>query len=297
MGNSPLISIALCTYNASKYLEKQIFSIFAQTYKNIEIIVVDDCSTDGTYEYLQNIKEKYKQLKLYRNKHNLGFNKNFEKAIGFCKGNFIAISDQDDIWLPEKLEILINNIDKNWLIFSNSELIDSNDKPIGSQLLKSHFEIKNRTFKGIILNNFVTGHTILFSKEFVDYFMPIPSTGYYDWWMGFVAYYHDKITYINKCLTLHRVHDASVIGNINNSGKENLKKTISFDLATQLMLFASYKNLVPKDREIIKKLSNAYNKKFSLYLIYLIVFQYSIYLPYQKPRNWMGRFFFSLKFK
>src|SRR6476469_1300094 len=120
---NPLISIALCTYNGSKYLEKQILSIINQTYKNIEIIVVDDCSSDNTFEITQILASKYEQIKSYRNTENIGFNKNFEKAIKLTTGYFIAISDQDDIWLENKLQRLYDNLQDKWLIFSNSEWV------------------------------------------------------------------------------------------------------------------------------------------------------------------------------
>ncbi|MDQ8004973.1 MAG: glycosyltransferase [Pedobacter sp.] len=293
----PLISVALCTYNAGEYLEKQLLSIFAQTYKNIEIVVVDDRSNDGTYEYLIKLQEQNKQLKVFRNEFNLGFNKNFEKAISLCTGDFIAISDQDDIWIPEKLSVLSDNIGNNWLAFSNSDLIDKNDQPLGKTLLNIDFNISERTFKSIILNNYVTGHTTLFSKNFVKYFSPIPAVGYYDWWMGFIAHYHDKITYVNRCLTLYRVHHKSVIGSISSMDKKKLKKAICSDLTTQLISFKSYKNLTSKDRDLIRKIATAYQRRFSLYFVWIIISRYNSYLPDQKPRSLLARFFYALKFK
>jgi len=286
----------MCTYNAGKYLEGQVFSILEQSYKNVEIVIVDDCSSDGTYEYLHKLSVQHSQIRLFRNDNNLGFNKNFEKAIRLCKGEFIAISDQDDIWLPEKLETLYQHIGDCWLVFSNSELVDNDSKPLNIQLLKSTYTIKNRSFKSIILFNSVTGHTSLFSKEFIKYFMPLPATGYYDWWMGFVALYYQKITCVNKCLTIHRIHNTSVTGKINYQDKATAKQKVSSDLAVQLNLFKSYKNLQPQDQKLIERISNSYQKNISLYLIWLIVFKYNTYLPDMKPRNWLARFFFALKF-
>lgn len=293
---SPLISVAMCTYNAGKYLEGQLFSILEQTYKNIEIVVVDDGSTDGTYDRLQSLVEEFNQIRLYRNDINLGYNKNFEKAIGLCNGEYIAISDQDDIWAPEKLAVLHQHIGNNWLVFSNSELVDNELKPLNIQLLNPSYRIEGRTFKGIILFNSVTGHTSLFSKAFIKHFMPLPATGYYDWWMGFVALYYQRITYINRCLTLHRIHHSSVTGKINYQDKTTSKKKVSSDLAVQLSLFKTYKKLSSKDQKLLERIDNSYQKKISFYLIWLIVFKYKTYLPDMKPRNWLGRFFFALKF-
>ena len=138
----PLISIALCTYNGSRFLEKQVMSILNQTYKNIELIVVDDCSTDNTFEIIKQLSFQYPQIKPYRNPKNLGFNKNFEKAISLSTGAYIAISDQDDIWLKDKLQRLYDHIGDKWLVFSNSEWVDEDENKLGRQILASNFRIK-----------------------------------------------------------------------------------------------------------------------------------------------------------
>src|SRR5574344_2136916 len=98
-----MISLALPTYNGEKYLREQLDSIFNQTMVPEEIVVVDDRSTDSTIQILEEYKQKY-GLKYYINEQNLGYNKNFEKAITLCQGDYIALCDQDDVWLPEKIE-------------------------------------------------------------------------------------------------------------------------------------------------------------------------------------------------
>ncbi len=86
MKQGPLVSIALCTYNGAEYLPGQLDTLVNQTYKAIEIVVVDDCSTDETFTILTNYAAKYPQFKLYRNKSNLGFATNFERAVILCEG-------------------------------------------------------------------------------------------------------------------------------------------------------------------------------------------------------------------
>ena len=85
----PLISIALCTYNGANFLQQQLDSILNQTYKHIELVIVDDGSSDGTKDILKQYAAKYEQIKLYFNETNIGFNANFQKAISFCSGDFI----------------------------------------------------------------------------------------------------------------------------------------------------------------------------------------------------------------
>ena len=95
----------MATYNGEAFIREQMDSILAQSYKNIEVVACDDCSTDGTYEILQEYARKDGRVKCFQNAANLGFKKNFERAITLCSGEFIALSDQDDVWLKEKLEV------------------------------------------------------------------------------------------------------------------------------------------------------------------------------------------------
>lgn len=126
MSAAKMISIAMATYNGEKYLREQLDSILAQTVQDFELIVCDDCSTDLTMQILNEYAERDSRIKVFENEENLGFKKNFEKVIGLCSGNYIALSDQDDIWLPEHLEVLYKNIGEKSTSWGNSLLIDSN---------------------------------------------------------------------------------------------------------------------------------------------------------------------------
>lgn len=108
----------MTTYNGVKYLREQIESILSQTYKDFELIICDDCSKDSTVSILKKYQNKDSRVKYFINESNLGFKKNFEKAISLCSGEYVAFSDQDDIWLPEKLEESITHIGNNNLLCS-----------------------------------------------------------------------------------------------------------------------------------------------------------------------------------
>ena len=290
----PLISIALCTYNGAQFLEEQVKSILSQTHKNIELIILDDCSTDDTFQISENLAVHYPQIKSFRNTQNLGFNKNFEKAINLTTGEYIAISDQDDIWLPNKLEILLANIKDKWLVFSNSELIDDEGKDLGKQILKSDFTLKGKSFKSFLFYNSVTGHTSMFNRSFLKHFTPIPARGYYDWWLGFVATYHNQAVCVNQCLTLHRMHQKSVTF---NAYKKEAKKVLNDEINTNLQLVKNYNGLSAADKNLVNKIANAYQKSFSFFLTNLIVKHYNEYFPDRKPRKWLSRLNFALKLK
>lgn len=292
-----LISIALCTYNGSRFLEQQIMSILNQTYKNIELIIVDDCSTDNTFEVIMQLADKYPQIKPYQNAINLGFNKNFEKAITLSSGAYIAISDQDDIWLKDKLQRLVDHIGNKWLIFSNSEWMNEKEELLGRQILAPNFELKNRNFKSLLFYNIVTGHTTLFSRDLLNYILPLPSKGYYDWWMGFVALYHGKIICLNECLTLHRIHSTSVLYKEKNLTKPSPKSDRFNEINTNLAILEAYKSLKDEDRKLIGKIHAAYGKKgYSFYLIKDIYKNYEVFFPDLKKRKGLSKLNFAIKF-
>ncbi|MBT0883483.1 glycosyltransferase, partial [Campylobacter sp. 2018MI13] len=112
MQSSNCVAIIMATYNGEKYISKQLDSIINQAYKNIKIYINDDCSTDNTYSILKQYQKKYPYLiNIKQNKNNIGFIKNFETLIKNCNEDFIALSDQDDIWdknkLSKQMEIIL----------------------------------------------------------------------------------------------------------------------------------------------------------------------------------------------
>ena len=124
------VDVLLATYNGEKYIREQIESILNQTYKNIRLIISDDCSKDNTPEILKEYEKNDNRVELYIQEENLGVVKNIEFLLGKVKDKYYMLSDQDDVWLPEKieksLETLINkNVD---LVFGDLEVVDQDLK-------------------------------------------------------------------------------------------------------------------------------------------------------------------------
>ncbi|MDR6942697.1 glycosyltransferase family 2 protein [Mucilaginibacter pocheonensis] len=294
-----LVSVALCTYNGEKYLKEQLESIINQVYENLEIIIVDDCSTDKTFSIASEYAAADPRIKCFRNESNLGFNKNFEQAINLTTGDFIAISDQDDIWLDTKIQDLLDNIKDNWMVFSNSVYINANGAEIDKKLL-NNFSFENGNYKNLLLGNFVTGHTSLISRDFLKYVLPFPPTGYYDRWMGFVAIYHHKLTYLDKVLTKYRIHDQSVIQKSLQDDQESLRRLHYSLNKNMLTCCLNYKNLKDEHRKFIQDLTNEYKQiDYPYYNIKLIIILYRHYLelfPELKKRKGISRLLFVLKY-
>jgi glycosyltransferase involved in cell wall biosynthesis len=294
-----LVSIAMCTYNGAKFLTQQLNSIINQTYRNLEIIVVDDRSDDATVDIVKSFAAKDNRIKVYENEINLGYNKNFERVLRLTTGNYIAISDQDDIWEVDKIQKLVNNIGNNWLIFSNSVLITADGKVTTNKLLSS-FNHDNRDYRSLLLMNVVTGHTCLMEREFLQHILPFPDAGFYDWWMGFIALYNNKLVYLNESLTQYRLHESSVIQKNMNNDKKRLKNILSNTVAAMIENFTNYKGLNMQDKKFISDLNKAYNLKYnntiSLPLIKIVNRYYQQFFPDLKKRKGLSKLNFAIKY-
>lgn len=243
-----LVSIALATYNGAKYLNQQLDSILNQTYTNIEIIIVDDASNDGTTQIIESYQQTHKNIRFHQNDKNLGLLRTFEKAINLSTGDFIALCDQDDIWLPNKIETLLANIDDNLLIHSDAKLIDESNNIIG----ESHFALAKRRdkyiFSDYVVSNNVTGCTCLFSKKLKELALPFPEYFYsHDHYLALVASFYGQIKLINEALILYRQHGNNVIGakrpQFADFYLECKKKSESYASMLKLSKFKSNKEL------------------------------------------------------
>jgi glycosyltransferase involved in cell wall biosynthesis len=137
----PLVSVVLGTYNGGAYLREQLESILSQTYPNIEIVAVDDGSSDDTVPILKEYAAKHPAMKVFVNEHNLGFVKNFEKGCSLSVGELISLCDQDDWWMPEKVEKMADAIGDHLMIYCDSQLCDGSLGYLGRNISDIvHFE-------------------------------------------------------------------------------------------------------------------------------------------------------------
>ncbi|MGZ5220143.1 MAG: glycosyltransferase family 2 protein [Chitinophagaceae bacterium] len=212
--NSRLVSIVLCTYNGTLYIDDQLNSILRQTYDNIEIIISDDLSTDGTFEKLTEYAGQDNRIKLFRNEKNLGYNQNFSKACGLATGNYIAIADQDDVWEHDKIEILLPEISGNEgvvLVHSISAKFETRDKPKLRNLKLMH-SFNGNDIRQVFIRNPIPGHNMLFKRSLLEAALPFPVNIYYDWWLTATACCMGNIKAVNKILVWQRIHTTNATG-------------------------------------------------------------------------------------
>lgn len=230
----------MATYNGAKYLSEQLDSILVQTIPVDEIIIVDDCSTDHTWAILSNYVARYAKIKIYRNELNLGVVKTFESALTLCSGEFIALSDQDDVWLPDKLEILRQNLkEDNDLVHSDAYLCDEalNVYALYSDVKGLHLN-PNRFIDYLNIND-VSGCTALFTKSLLDKILPIPDGFWmHDHYIAIMARYYGNIIYVDKPLIKYRQHSSNSLGSKANLSYKK-RKAWELNLADSLNLLKS----------------------------------------------------------
>jgi len=209
-GSAALVSIALCTYNGSRFLAQQLDSLLAQTHPRLEIVVVDDASTDDTVAILENYARRDPRIQVSVNEVNVGFAQNFDRALACCRGVFIAPCDQDDIWLPEKVSALVAAIDGRALAYCDSTLVDEQGQPTGQRM--SHIVPMHSTDDPVAFafGNCVSGHAMLFRRELMALARPVPAEFFYDWWIAAVAASAGGIVYVAQSLVLYRQHGTNV---------------------------------------------------------------------------------------
>jgi glycosyltransferase involved in cell wall biosynthesis len=204
------VSIAMAVYNGEKYIKKQLDSILNQLTKDDEIIVSYDRSTDNTLKIIDEYQLKYSQVKLYYNDYP-GITGNFNNAISRCSGDYIFISDQDDIWENNKIKIMLEAFNATGadVICHNGKNINAKDEIISDDFFKI-YKIRN----GIIMN-FIrprySGCCMAFNRTILKKIYPIPlDIGGYDHWLGMIGEIYGKMVFIDDILIFHRIHGENV---------------------------------------------------------------------------------------
>ena len=130
------ISVCLATFNGEKYLQQQIESILIQLGDNDELIISDDGSSDQTLNIIESFSDK--RIHIFHNKMNHGFIGNFENALRIATGDYIFLSDQDDVWSSDKLRISLQALEKADLIVHDAEMIDGMGNSLGKNYITGH---------------------------------------------------------------------------------------------------------------------------------------------------------------
>lgn len=233
---SPSVVVALCTYNGAAYLREQLDSIAGQTRLPSRLLVLDDCSKDNTVGILQHFASSAPfPVEIVRNETNLGYVKNFEKALGFCHEDVVVLSDQDDVWVPDKLakiERYLFDHPEIDAVFTDAELVDSERRAYGYSLWESiEFNTREQrwvesgdAFRVLLRRNVVTGATMAFRSRVKARVLPIPREWVHDEWISIIIAATGRLGFLPEKLIQYRQHGANQIGARRLSSVEKFKK-------------------------------------------------------------------------
>jgi glycosyltransferase involved in cell wall biosynthesis len=218
------LSVALCTYNGARFLEAQLDSFLVQTRLPDELVACDDGSTDDTLAILERFQRHAPfPVRIVRSEGRLGSTKNFERAIGLCTGDLIATSDQDDVWVPEKLalsEAAFAIEPGRGLIFTDADVVDEELHPIGHKMWDAmRFGFRGRrlvrlgrAFDVLLRQWLVTGATMMFRAEYRPFILPIPENWIHDGWIAFIIGALAEVGCVERPTVKYRQHSAQQIG-------------------------------------------------------------------------------------
>lgn len=233
------VSVAMATYNGEKYLKQQVDSILSQLSSEDELIISDDHSSDMTLSIIEKYKKEDSRVKLVMNPAESGVASNFDNAIKHTKNDIIFLSDQDDIWKPEKVETVKSYYEKNpniQMIMSDIIVVDNEINPT----IESFYEYRGSrsgVIKNIIKNSYI-GCAMSFRKELKAQILPIPkNVPMHDMWIGLVADMNKSALLIPEKLIYYRRHDETVTSVENNS---SLKEKILWRFQISTLLFKSF---------------------------------------------------------
>lgn len=216
--------VAMCTYNGMSYLEQQLCSLLAQQRMPDQLVIFDDSSNDGTWEFLLSWAVGVSiPVTLHQNAIRQGVVKNFEMAVGALNTNLIFLCDQDDVWLPTKIELMAKVFESNpdvLLVHSDAQLVDADAGDLNVSLFKALGLSRQErarvqagdAFSVFCRRNLVTGATAAFQRSLLDMAQPFPPCWLHDEWLAILAAATGRVVLLDVPTIQYRQHAQNVIG-------------------------------------------------------------------------------------
>lgn len=225
------VSVALCTHNGAQYVAEQLRSILHQTVLPVQVVVSDDASSDATVSIVKEVFARFRAehngsapvLTVLLNEQPLGVTANFEQATLACTSDLIALSDQDDVWVQNRLERMVAEFASRadlTLLHSDARLVDGEGNPLGGTLSEaiglSAWERRHihdgAALDVLLRRNVVTGATTVFRRSLLDSAVPFPAAWVHDEWLAIVAAITGRVDFLPEPLTDYRQHASNQIG-------------------------------------------------------------------------------------
>jgi glycosyltransferase involved in cell wall biosynthesis len=230
-----MISVCMAVFNGERYLEEQLRSILVQLDSDDEVIIVDDCSIDGSVDLIRAIGDG--RITLLRNSANSGPTASFERAFRLAKGKYIFLSDQDDIWEPRKVSITCALFDSSnsLMVVSDARVVDADR----NTLIESLFRIRGSRagfWRNLYKNGFV-GCCMAIRDDVKPFVLPFPTTvGLHDEWIGLCCSAAGRVEFTGQKLIDYRRHTANVTRLAHGSLRSMLHKRLILLLLISLRL-------------------------------------------------------------
>ena len=274
-----MISVAIATYNGQEFIKEQLLSILNQTMTVDEIVICDDQSSDDTVKIIQELL--CDKIYLYQNEKNLGYKLNFKKALSYCKGDYIFLCDQDDIWKPNKVQTMIEIMQNHPEIkalastydlideLGNEKQIDINRKYSNKNMYKC--KVKDNAlvkvpFERLVVENSFQGCALCVRKQVNEKFQRCFSVDFHhDWLINILASEQNGMYFLNVPLFHYRIHSKNTIGlkeNVTLKGMDHLVSTNTVDARTN-----TAKNCIQTLNEL-EKLDNELSLNYPTYTNY-----------------------------
>jgi len=250
MDKLPLVSIVVPSYNHELYIKRCIESVISQTYAEIQLIVIDDGSTDRSREILTDLSARYNFIFLTQN--NKGLSKTLNDGIrNFATGKYISVLASDDYWCPEKIELQVQYLENNnsyAMVFGKSYIVNEMDVVTG--ILGEGVTSSDLGFDRLLFDNKVIASTVLLRKNIWNEVGGFNEDSYiedWDLWLKVANRY--KIGFINKCLGFYRRHDFNMSNNLLKM--ENAKGAIIEQWRDHPLYEKSYKHHILQKASVL----------------------------------------------
>jgi len=259
-------SVAMSTYNGSRYLEEQLDSILAQTRLVDEIVISDDASTDATIEIIERYRAANPQIswKVMNSEQNQGFRKSFKRAIMHCSGELIFLCDQDDVWVREKVETMEKCFLENpkmMALISDFRTIDVKGRFLNERSAGENIWVTNRvldarenpvriTLREMLGRNQGQGCATAIRREIAKEYVALEKDWTHDWIINLVAAMHGGLYFCKNQLFHYRLHGSNVIGMAQG---EYAQRHIRFDRKIYELLLAVKYTLLQGDGDMCRK--------------------------------------------
>lgn len=234
---SPVVTVLMATYNGESYIAEQIDSIISQDYPNIEIMISDDQSSDQTVSILRQYESRYKNIRVSVNETRIGYVKNFELLLQNASGHYFAFADQDDIWLPEKISVMMSAMlkreaeipGKAVMVHTDSAMISDEGKILFPSYARyrSYFFSHQKDIPTMISKCGVMGNTILINVNLRKIVLPFHlDVVHHDYWITVINELLGSRVSIDKPLVHYRIHDTNTSGKLHLLKKKKALKSM-----------------------------------------------------------------------